>query len=104
MTLMQKEICEQPQALRDCYSYNKTAFEKLVGEIKAKKISNVVIAARGTSDHAGIYGKYLIESMVGVPVGLSAASAVTLYGGNIRSVSYTHLPDDSRVSCYCRGF
>ena len=84
MTLMQKEIFEQPQALRDCYSYNKTAFEKLVGEIKAKKISNVVIAARGTSDHAGIYGKYLIESMVGVPVGLSAASAVTLYGGNIR--------------------
>ncbi|PWM44010.1 MAG: glutamine--fructose-6-phosphate aminotransferase [Clostridiales bacterium] len=84
MTLMQKEIFEQPEALKNCLSYNKETFEKLVADIKKAGITNVVIAARGTSDHAGIYGKYLIESYVGVPVGLSAPSAVTLYGGNIR--------------------
>ncbi len=83
MTLMEKEIFEQPEALKNCFSYNRETLNKLVSDIRNKGIVNVVIAARGTSDHAGIYGKYLIESYVGVPVGLSAPSAVTLYGGNI---------------------
>ena len=37
MTLMQKEIFEQPRALRECYDYNKETLEKLhsihVGEV-----------------------------------------------------------------------
>lgn len=83
MTLMQKEIFEQPKALADCLDFNKQTLTQLTTKLKAEGITNVVIAARGTSDHAGIYGKYLIESLVGIPVGLSAASVVTLYGGKI---------------------
>ena len=80
---MQKEIFEQPKALADCLDFNKQTLTQLTTKLKAEGITNVVIAARGTSDHAGIYGKYLIESLVGIPVGLSAASVVTLYGGKI---------------------
>ena len=58
MTLMQKEIFEQPEALKNCLSYNKETFEKLVADIKKAGITNVVIAARGTSDHAGISVSY----------------------------------------------
>lgn len=83
MTLMQKEIFEQPKALKECYEFNKKTLEELTERLRASDITNVVIAARGTSDHAGIYGKYLIESMVGVPVGLSACSVATLYGGKM---------------------
>ena len=83
MTLMQKEIFEQPRALEECINFNRETLESLVKTLKEKNVSNVVVAARGTSDHAGIYGKYLIESLVGVPVGLSACSVVTLYGGKI---------------------
>lgn len=83
MTLMQKEIFEQPQALKACLDYNRDTLDKLAERLRAENICNVVIAARGTSDHAGIYGKYLIESLVGIPVGLSAASVATLYGGKI---------------------
>lgn len=83
MTLMQKEIFEEPKALKACYDYNETELKRLAETLRKTDICNVYIAARGTSDHAGIYGKYLIESMVGVPVGLAAASAVTLYGGKI---------------------
>ena len=57
MTLMQKEIFEQPRALRECYDYNKETLEKLVARLKASDVNNVIIAARGTSDHAGIYFK-----------------------------------------------
>ena len=83
MTLMQKEIFEQPRALRECYDYNKETLEKLVARLKASDVNNVIIAARGTSDHAGIYFKYLLESKAGIPVGLSACSTATIYGGKI---------------------
>jgi glucosamine--fructose-6-phosphate aminotransferase (isomerizing) len=39
----------------------------------------VVIAARGTSDNAATYAKYLLEIVVGVPVALAAPSVYTLY-------------------------
>ena len=83
MTLMQKEIFEQPRALTECLDYNHKTLLDLTQRLKKESICNVVVAARGTSDHAGIYGKYLIESLVGTPVGLSAASVVTLYGGKV---------------------
>ena len=40
----------------------------------------IVVAGRGTSDHAAIYARYLLEHAVGVPVALAAASLVTQYG------------------------
>ena len=83
MTLMQQEIFEQPKALRECLSYNKKTLEDLTKKLRESNITNVVVAARGTSDHAGTYGKYLIESLLGIPVGLAACSVVTLYGGKI---------------------
>jgi glucosamine--fructose-6-phosphate aminotransferase (isomerizing) len=40
----------------------------------------ISIVARGTSDHAAVYARYLIETHLGIPAGLAAASVVTLYG------------------------
>jgi glucosamine--fructose-6-phosphate aminotransferase (isomerizing) len=37
------------------------------------------MAARGSSDHAAIYGRYLLEHLTGVPVALAAPSLVTTY-------------------------
>jgi glucosamine--fructose-6-phosphate aminotransferase (isomerizing) len=42
------------------------------------------VAARGTSDHAGIYARYLIETTLGIPVGLAAASVTTIYRAPLR--------------------
>jgi glucosamine--fructose-6-phosphate aminotransferase (isomerizing) len=39
-----------------------------------------LIAARGSSDHAAVYAKYLFGAKLGVPVALAAPSLVTLYG------------------------
>jgi glucosamine--fructose-6-phosphate aminotransferase (isomerizing) len=40
----------------------------------------VVIVARGSSDYAAIFGRYLLEAATGRPVALAAASLQTLYG------------------------
>ena len=84
MTKMKKEICQQPVALAGSIKYNMPVLEALAEKLRSSKINCVYLAARGTSDHAGTYGKYLIESMIGVPVALAAPSAVTLYGGKLK--------------------
>ncbi|MGN0063260.1 MAG: SIS domain-containing protein [Nocardioides sp.] len=40
----------------------------------------VLLAARGTSDHAALYAKYLIEVSLGLPVGLVSPSTFSVYG------------------------
>jgi glucosamine--fructose-6-phosphate aminotransferase (isomerizing) len=48
------------------------------------------LVARGTSDHAALYAKYLIEINHGLPAGLVSPSTVTLYGArpDLRDVLY----------------
>ncbi|MBU6380283.1 MAG: SIS domain-containing protein, partial [Acidobacteria bacterium] len=41
--------------------------------------TSVIILARGTSDNAGHYLKYLLETQLGLPVGLASPSAATMY-------------------------
>ncbi|MET0836920.1 MAG: SIS domain-containing protein [Thermoleophilaceae bacterium] len=42
--------------------------------------AGVVIVARGSSDYAAIFGRYLLEAVTGRPVALAAPSLQTLYG------------------------
>ena len=41
------------------------------------------MVARGTSDHAATYGRYLVEAHVGLPVALAAPSLTTIYGAAV---------------------
>lgn len=82
-TLMWKEINETPRVFNDIQGVNKEIIKKLVAEIKASKATNFVAAARGTSDHALIYFKYVLEVNTPYTVGLSAPSVITLYKGRI---------------------
>jgi len=47
--------------------------------------SLVFTCARGSSDHAGVYGKYLIETRLGIPVSPVGPSVSSLYGGTMRA-------------------
>lgn len=79
MVLMWNEIQEQPEVLVKCAESNSETIGAIVKVLKERNISSVVVAARGTSDHAGIYGKYIIESEIGLPVSLAAPSIFTVY-------------------------
>lgn len=44
------------------------------------EFAGVTVVARGSSDHAAVYGRYLIEAACGKPVSMAAPSLYTLYG------------------------
>lgn len=73
------EILEQPDVLIRCFDSNKDTITHLVNAIEVRDIHSVIIAARGTSGHVGIYGKYMIEHEIGLPVSLAAPSIFTVY-------------------------
>lgn len=82
-TLMWKEINETPRIFSEIQNNNASVMSQLVEAIKSGSARNFVAAARGTSDHALIYFKYVLEVNSEYTVGLSAPSVVTLYKGKI---------------------
>lgn len=83
MTQMWKEIMEQPQALRVCMDVNIARIQSLAEEFRKREINHIFLAARGTSDHAALFGTYLIELLLGVPVSLASPSVFTLYNRSL---------------------
>lgn len=78
---MIKEIYEQPKAIRETMSSRlaKDDSHIILDELKWTKheiaaIKKVVIVACGTAYHAGIVGKYYIESLARIPVEVDVAS------------------------------
>ena len=84
-TLMEKEIFEIPQVIKNCIDYNEAAVKKIKDYLSNNKIRFILVAARGTSDHAGLFFKYLIESQCGLPVVLAAPSVSTMYNSRYQT-------------------
>ncbi len=80
MSIMRKEIFEQPEVLRKCIETNGITVTALVAALKKHDVKFISIAARGTSDHAAIFGKYVFEYLVGCPTCLAAPSIASVYG------------------------
>jgi glucosamine--fructose-6-phosphate aminotransferase (isomerizing) len=77
--LMAAEIAEQPEALARLLADPGEVANAAAAVSKAAP-RFVLIAARGTSDHAGLYAKYLAEIRLGLPAGLASPSSMTVYG------------------------
>lgn len=82
-TLMWKEINETPRIFKEIQDENKEVMTKLVADVKKGTATNFVAAARGTSNHALIFFKYVLEINSKYTVGLSAPSVLTLYKGKV---------------------
>lgn len=79
--LMAAEIDEQPEALaRLLDPAQLERVRSLASVIRARAPRFVLLAARGTSDHAALYAKYLVEVSLGLPAGLASPSTMTAYG------------------------
>ena len=77
--VMHSEILQQPKVCADLIGREAPRLAKLVARFKAKPPKGILMAARGSSDHAAIYGRYLLEHLTGVPVALAAPSLITTY-------------------------
>jgi glucosamine--fructose-6-phosphate aminotransferase (isomerizing) len=79
---MFSEISETPDVFSRLIN-SEAQFQQAAEKIKARNITNVIILARGTSDNAGHYLKFLIEVKLGLPVGLASPSSVSIYGAKV---------------------
>src|SRR3982751_2309067 len=83
MSKMLEEIRQQPAALERTLRGEIRRAESLRKLFATKKPRMIVLAARGTSDNAAQFGRYLLEITTGIPVSLAAASVTTLYQARI---------------------
>jgi glutamine---fructose-6-phosphate transaminase (isomerizing) len=82
-TLMRAETNEAGAAVARLLAHNGESLGALGERLRAETPDVVVTCARGSSDHAATYGKYLIETMTGVPVASAAPSVVSLFDATV---------------------
>ena len=81
---MLTEIAEQPIALERTIAEERLKISKLGNVLKTRDIHLIVLVARGSSDNAALFGRYLLEITTGIPVSLSAPSVHTIYNADLR--------------------
>lgn len=81
---MLTEIREQPDVIARLCDRAGPQLQALGRRLRRKPPTTVVLAARGTSDNAALYGRYLIETCWGIPTMPASPSVVTLYRARLR--------------------
>ena len=74
------EIAEQPEVSARFLAAQAAPIEAIAESLRSRRIRRVVIAARGTSDHAALYAQYVLGIRHRLSVGLGTPSIVSLYG------------------------
>ena len=77
------EIAEQPQVVARLID-RAPELGRLAAAIERHEIEHVLVAARGTSDHAAIHAQYLFGVRLGLQVGLATPSVLSVYGAEPR--------------------
>ncbi|HEV2580473.1 MAG TPA: glucosamine--fructose-6-phosphate aminotransferase, partial [Ktedonobacteraceae bacterium] len=86
-SLMAAEMAEQPVVLARLIE----RFGNDVARVRAvlpERLAGIVFVARGSSDHAAVFGRYLAELAAGRPAGLAAPSLHTLYAAHVDYSGY----------------
>lgn len=81
-TLMFTEAGEAPAVVAKQLERNRGAVARLGARLRERPPRMVVTGARGSSDHAATFAKYLIETRAGVITASAAPSIASLYGSS----------------------
>lgn len=84
MSLMLQEIEEQPHVLEQTLKAEWKHADRLGRIVRKRDLSLILLVARGTSDNAAQFARYLLEITTGIPVSLAAPSVHTLYRTKVR--------------------
>ena len=79
-TRMAREARQAPEAVSRLLPANAPLCQSLAERFAAAPPKLVATCARGSSDHAATYAKYLIETGLGLPVLSAAPSVGSVYG------------------------
>lgn len=77
---LREDIFEQPKLLQRALETQFATAQQIASAIRQRQVRYVFLAARGTSDHAGVYAQYVWGSLNQLPVALAAPSLFTRYG------------------------
>ncbi|MFH1381964.1 MAG: glutamine--fructose-6-phosphate transaminase (isomerizing) [Chloroflexota bacterium] len=79
---MLKEIHEQPRVIRNTLGEYSQAGDLVpdLATLRDSGVESMMMVACGTSYHAGMVGKYIMQELLGIPVRLELASEFNYYG------------------------
>jgi glucosamine--fructose-6-phosphate aminotransferase (isomerizing) len=83
-TAMLREIEATPDAVGRLLDEGGPEIDRAAAAVRAADPAWVSLVARGTSDHAAIHLRYLIEIELGIPAGMAAPSTVSIYRADLR--------------------
>lgn len=78
-TLMHKEAAESPWVLMRQIMHNHETVQRLATSLRNNPPRAVITCARGSSDHAATFAKYLIETRTGILTSSAAPSISSVY-------------------------
>jgi len=76
---LRDEIFEQPDAMARLIGQQRAPVAEVAATIKERGVRWTYLAARGSSDYAGLYAKYLWGAVNGMPMALAAPSLFGVY-------------------------
>jgi glucosamine--fructose-6-phosphate aminotransferase (isomerizing) len=80
VNIMEQEIFQQPEVCARLFERESRGLQAFAFNLKKNPPAGILMAARGSSDHAAIYARYLLEYLTGIPVALAAPSLLTVFG------------------------
>lgn len=80
---MLKEILEQPEVISRFLVRENEKAREIAKLASSHRVNQIVLAARGTSDHAAVYGQYLFQIVNHMAAFLATPSIVTLYNSRV---------------------
>lgn len=83
-SIMAAEAKEAPQRIAEQLAANAATVEQVVAQIRKRAPKFVYMVGRGSSDHAGVFAKYLIEVEIGLPVAAAAPSIASVYNKSLQ--------------------
>lgn len=81
---MLREIHEQPLAIRETLATEGPRIAEIAAILRERQPRFVILAARGTSDNAGTYLRYIVGAVNGMVVAPAAPSLLTVYGAHMQ--------------------
>ncbi len=83
MSHMLREVHQQPEIIRRLVRLETENIASLARRMREHRTKLIVTVARGSSHHAAVYAKYLLETVNGIPVAAAEPSVFTLYGAKL---------------------
>jgi len=76
---LKSEIMEQPAVLERLFASQAKNVQAVARAVRGREVNYLFLAARGTSDNAGLYAKYLYGSFNHLPVAMATPSLFSIY-------------------------